>query len=217
KLLPGVSQDALRTYGATIEEARADLFGLYYAADDKMVELGLLPNKEAYKAEYYKYMMNGLMTQLTRIELGNNIEESHMRNRQLIAGWVYEKGSEDKVIEIRERDGKSFVVINDYEKMRELIGNLLAEVQRIKSEGDYETAKKLVEKYGVKVNEKIHKEVKERYAKLNLAPYKGFVNPIYTPVFEGEKLVDVIVSYNENFVEQMLRYGKEHSHLQVFN
>ena len=157
------------------------------------------------------------MTQLTRIELGNNIEESHMRNRQLIAGWVYEKGSEDKVIEIRERDGKSFVVINDYEKMRELIGNLLAEVQRIKSEGDYETAKKLVEKYGVKVNEKIHKEVKERYAKLNLAPYKGFVNPIYTPVFEGEKLVDVIVSYNENFVEQMLRYGKEHSHLQVFN
>jgi dipeptidyl-peptidase-3 len=217
KLLPGVSQDALRTYGATIEEARADLFGLYYAADDKMVELGLLPNKEAYKAEYYKYMMNGLMTQLTRIELGNNIEESHMRNRQLIAGWVYEKGSEDKVIEIRERDGKSFVVINDYEKMRELIGNLLAEVQRIKSEGDYETAKKLVEKYGVKVNEKIHKEVKERYAKLNLAPYKGFVNPIYTPVFEGEKLVDIIVSYNENFVEQMLRYGKEHSHLQVFN
>ena len=217
KLLPGVSQDALRAYGATIEEARADLFGLYYAADKKMVELGLLPNEDAYKAEYYKYMMNGLMTQLTRIELGNNIEESHMRNRQLIARWVFEKGENDKVVEIKERDGKSFVVINDYKKMRELIGNLLAEIQRIKSEGDFEAAKELVEKYAVKVDQNLHKEIKDRYARLNLAPYKGFVNPIYKPIYDGDKLVDVVVSYDENFVEQMLRYSKNHSHLPTLN
>ena len=178
KLLPGVSQDALRAYGATIEEARADLFGLYYAADEKMVELGLLPNEDAYKAEYYKYMMNGLMTQLTRIELGNNIEEYHMRKRQLIARWVFEKGEKDKIVEIKERDGKSFVVINDYKKMRDLIGNLLAEIQRIKSEGDFEAAKELVEKYAVKVDQNLHKEIKDRYARLNLASYKGFVNPV---------------------------------------
>ena len=217
KLLPGVSQDALRAYGATIEEARADLFGLYYAADEKMVELGLLPNEDAYKAEYYKYMMNGLMTQLTRIELGNNIEESHMRNRQLIARWVFEKGEKDKVVEIKERDGKSFVVINDYKKMRDLIGNLLAEIQRIKSEGDFEAAKELVEKYAVKVDQNLHKEIKDRYARLNLAPYKGFVNPVYKPIYDGDKLVDVEVSYDENFVEQMLRYSKNHSHLPALN
>lgn len=218
QLLPGVSQDALRAYGATIEEARADLFGLYYEADDKLVELGLLPNKEAFKAEYYSYMMNGLMTQLMRIELGNDIEEAHMRNRQLIARWILEKGAAEKVVELKKRDGKTFVVINDYQKMRGLVGQLLAEIQRIKSEGDFEGAKNLVETYAVKVDSTLHKEVKERYAKLNLAPYKGFVNPIYEPVMDKNgEIIDVKVKYDEGYTEQMLRYGKEHSHLPVIN
>ncbi|MBO4805253.1 MAG: dihydrofolate reductase [Paludibacteraceae bacterium] len=218
QLLPGVSQDALRAYGATIEEARADLFGLYYEADDKLVELGLLPNKEAYKAEYYSYMMNGLMTQLMRIEPGNDIEEAHMRNRQLIARWILEKGAPEKVVELKKRDGKTFVVINDYEKMRNLVGQLLAEIQRIKSEGDFEGAKNLVETYGVKVDEALHKEVKERYAKLKLAPYKGFVNPVYEPVVNAAgEITDIKVRYDEGYIEQMLRYGKENSHLPVLN
>lgn len=218
QLLPGVSQDALRAYGATIEEARADLFGLYYEADDKLVELGLLPNKEAFKAEYYSYMMNGLMTQLMRIELGNDIEEAHMRNRQLIARWILEKGAAEKVVELKKRDGKTFVVINDYQKMRGLVGQLLAEIQRIKSEGDFEGAKNLVETYAVKVDSTLHKEVKERYAKLNLAPYKGFVNPIYEPEMDKNgEIIDVKVKYDEGYTEQMLRYGKEHSHLPVIN
>lgn len=218
QLLPGVSQDALRAYGATIEEARADLFGLYYEADDKLVELGLLPNKEAFKAEYYSYMMNGLMTQLMRIELGNDIEEAHMRNRQLIARWILEKGAAENVVELKKRDGKTFVVINDYQKMRGLVGQLLAEIQRIKSEGDFEGAKNLVETYAVKVDSTLHKEVKERYAKLNLAPYKGFVNPIYEPEMDKNgEIIDVKVKYDEGYTEQMLRYGKEHSHLPVIN
>lgn len=218
QLLPGVSQDALRAYGATIEEARADLFGLYYAADKKMVELGLLPNMEAYKAEYYKYMMNGLLTQLTRIELGNNIEEAHMRNRQLIAKWVFEHGKEKNVVELKKRDGKTFVVINDYEAMRGLIGELLAEIQRIKSEGDFEGAKKLVETYAVKVDLDIHKEIRERYASLNIAPYKGFVNPIYEPVLDDKgNIIDVKVRYDENFEQQMLRYAKDYSSLPTLN
>ena len=214
KLLPGTDPDALKAYGATIEEARADLFGLYYVGDKKMPELGLLPNEEAYKAEYYKYMTNGLMTQLCRIEPGKQIEEAHMRNRQLIARWVFEKGADDKVVEFKQRDGKTFVVINDYVKMRDLLGKLLAEIQRIKSEGDYEAAKALVENYGVKVDPKLHAEVKERYAKLNIAPYKGFVNPVYEVITDNNgKITDIKVSYSEGYIEQMLRYSKEHSWL----
>jgi dipeptidyl-peptidase-3 len=218
QLLPGVNPDALKAYGATIEEARADLFALYYIADKKLVELALLPDEEAYKAEYYRFMMNGLMTQLTRIELGNNIEESHMRNRQLIARWVLEKGAEERVVEFARRDGKTFVVINDYGKMRELVGALLAEIQRIKSEGDFNAAKELVETYGVKVDPELHKEVKERYEALGLAPYKGFVNPVYKPVLNKDgQIIDVKIEYGENFTEQMLRYTKEYANLQVVN
>lgn len=214
QMLPGINQEMLKVYGATIEEARADLFGLYYAADPKIVELDLLPNAEAYKAEYYKYMMNGLMTQLTRIEEGNNIEESHMRNRALIAHWVYEKGANDKVVELKQRDGKTFVVVNNYEALRELFGKLLAEVQRIKSEGDFESAKKLVENYGVKVDPTLHKEIRERYAKLKLAPYKGFVNPVYKPILNEEgEIIDIKVEYKESFLMQMLRYSKEYGNL----
>lgn len=211
QLLPGVDQDALKAYGATIEEARADLFGLYYEADPKLVELGLLPNKDAYKAEYYSYMNNGLMTQLMRIEDGKDIEEAHMRNRQLIARWVYEHGKKDNVVEFVIKDGKTYVRINDYEKMRSLVGQLLAEIQRVKSEGDYEGAKHLVEDYGVKVDQKLHKEVKDRYAKLNIAPYKGFVNPVYTPVTDKNgEIIDVKIDYTEGYAEQMLRYSKDY-------
>ena len=184
KLLPGVDPDALKAYGSTIEEARADLFGLYYVADPKLVELGLTPNEDAYKAEYYTYLMNGLMTQLVRIEPGNNVEEAHMRNRQLIARWVFEKGAADKVVELVKKDGKTYVVVNDYEKLRELFGKLLSEIQRIKSTGDYQSAHDLVENYAVKVDPALHAEVLERYKKLNLAPYKGFVNPKYEAVVD---------------------------------
>lgn len=218
KLLPGVDPDALKAYGSTVEETRADLFALYYLPDPKMVELGLLPDAEAYKAELYKYMMNGLMTQLTRIEPGRNVEESHMRNRQLIARWVYEKGAADKVIEFKKRDGKTYVVINDYDKLRTLLGQLLSEVQRIKSEGDYAGAKKLVEEYAVKVDPVLHAEVLERYQRLNIAPYKGFVNPVYTPVMDAEgRITDVKVSYTEGYAEQMLRYSKDFSTLPTYN
>jgi len=209
QLLPGVSQDALKAYGATIEEARADLFGLYYVADKKILELGLLPSDEAYKAEYYQFMMNGLMTQLTRIKPGDNIEESHMRNRQLIARWVFEKGAADKVVELVKRDGKTFVKINNYEALRILFGNLLSEIQRIKSEGDYEGAKALIENYAVKVDPVLHAEILERYKKLNLAPYKGFVNPTYTPVYDNKQnITDVKITYTEGFIEQQIRYNK---------
>lgn len=208
KLLPGVSPDALKAYGSPIEEARADLFGLYYMADPKMVELGLLPDKDAYKAQYYSYLMNGLMTQLTRIQPGKNIEQAHMRNRQLIASWVYEKGKSEKVVELSKKEGKTYVVVNNYEKLRGLFGDLLREIQRIKSTGDLETAKQLVETYAVKVNQDIHKEVLDRYAKLNIAPYRGFVNPVYTLVKDNSGVVtDVTVSYDENYVEQHLRYS----------
>jgi len=218
KLLAGVDPDALKAYGSTIEEARADLFGLYYMGDDKMVKLGLLPDKEAYKAEYYQFVMNGLMTQLTRIQPGKNIEESHMRNRQLIAAWVYEKGKTDNVIELKERDGETFVVVNDYEKVRMLFGQLLAEIQRIRSTGDFEGAKKIVEAYAVKVNPILHTEVLARYKKLNLAPYRGFVNPVYELVKNASgKVTDVKVTYNENYVEQHLRYSKEYSSLPTIN
>lgn len=218
KLLPGVDSDALKAYGSTIEEARADLFGLYYVADPKLVELGLTPNEDAYKAEYYTYLMNGLMTQLVRIEPGNNVEEAHMRNRQLIARWVFEKGAADKVVELVKKDGKTYVVVNDYEKLRELFGELLSEIQRIKSTGDYQGAHDLVENYAVKVDPALHAEVLERYKKLNLAPYKGFVNPKYEAVVDAAgKITDVKVTYDEGYAEQMLRYSKDYSNLPSIN
>lgn len=218
QLLPGVDPDALKAYGSTIEEARADLFGLYYLPDAKMRELGLTPDSEAYKAEYYTYMMNGLMTQLVRIEPGNNVEEAHMRNRQLIARWAYEQGAADKVVELVRKAGKTYVKINDYEALRRLFGRLLGEIQRIKSEGDFEAARRLVETYAVKVDRALHAEVLERYAKLHLAPYKGFVNPVYTPEWDADgRLTDVKVSYSEGYAEQMLRYSRDYSTLPCLN
>lgn len=214
KLLPGVDPDALKAYGATIEEARADLFGLYYISDAKMVELGLIPDSEAYKAEYYSYIMNGLITQLVRIEPGCCIEESHMRNRQLIAAWVLEHGADDGVVQLVTQDSKTFVKINDYEKLRSLFGTLLAEIQRIKSEGDYEAARELVEKYAVKVNPALHSEILERYKALNLAPYKGFINPVYTVLTDNDNnIIDVKIDYSEGYEEQMLRYSRDYSNL----
>ncbi len=213
RLLPGVSSSALKAHASTIEETRADLFALYYLADPKLIEIGLLDNPEAYKAEYYKYILNGLMTQLMRIEPGKDVEEAHMRNRKLIAEWVYEKGKADNVIELVKRDGRTFVKINDYEALRGLFGQLLAEIQRITSEGDYAAARDLVETYAVKVDPELHKEVLERYAKLNIAPYKGFVNPVYTLVEKDGKPVDVTVSYDEDYVPQMLRYSRDYNAL----
>lgn len=218
KLLPGVDPDALKAYGATIEEARADLFGLYYLADKKLVELGLTPNEEAYKAQYYGYMMNGLLTQLVRIELGKEIEESHMRNRSLIAHWALEHGQEMKVVELLHKENKTYVKINCYEKLRELFGILLREIQRIKSEGDYEAARNLVEQYGVKINSEIHQEILTRYKALHLSPYKGFINPVYTPIYNKEKeIIDVKVTYGESYAEQMLRYSRDYATLPFIN
>ncbi len=216
KLMPGVTKDALKEHASTIEEARADLFGLYYLADPKLVELGLLPNMEAYKAGYYQQMMNGLMTQLVRIEPGKDIEEAHMRNRQLIANWCYAHA--DGEMEIIERDGKHYLQINDYEGVRRLYGELLAEIQRITSEGDYPAAKEMVETYAVKVNQDLHKEILERYKKLNLAPYKGFVNPVYqvTRNAEGE-ITDVKLDFTEGYIEQHLRYSRDYSALPSVN
>ena len=218
KLLPGVDPDALKAYGSTIEEARADLFGLYYVADPKLVELGLTPDSEAYKAEYYSYLMNGLMTQLVRIELGNNIEEAHMRNRQLIARWAYEHGKAENVVEFVKKDNKTYVKINDYEKLRALFAQLLAEIQRIKSTGDLEAARNMVETYAVKVDPALHAEVLQRYEKLNLAPYKGFVNPVYEAVMdEAGNITDVKVTYTEGYAEQMLRYSRDYAALPFIN
>lgn len=218
KLLPGTDPDALKAYSSTIEEARADLFGLYYLADPKMVELGLVPDQEAYKAEYYKYMMNGLMTQLVRIAKGKDVEEAHMRNRQLIARWTYEHGQRDKVVEIVRREGKSYVVINDYRRLRELFAQLLAEIQRIKSEGDFQAAKQLVENYGVKIDPRLHEEILERYKKLNLAPYKGFVNPVMRLEKNAQgEVTDVTLDYTEGYAAQMLRYSRDYSYLNSYN
>ena len=218
KMLPGADADSLKAYGSTIEEARADLFGLYYVADAKLLELGLLPDADAYKAQYYTYMMNGLMTQLVRIEPGKDIEEAHMRNRQLIARWAYEQGKADKVVELVKKDGKTYVKINDYGKLRALFGQLLAEVQRVKSTGDYAAARQLVETYAVKVDPALHAEVLERYKRLNLAPYKGFVNPRYEAVKDaGGNITDVKVSYDEGYAEQMLRYSRDYSNLPSVN
>jgi dipeptidyl-peptidase-3 len=213
KLLPGVDPDALKAHGSTLEEARADLFALYYLADPKLLEIGLLDNPDAYKAEYYKYILNGLMTQLMRIEPGKDIEEAHMRNRKLISEWAYEHGRADNVIEIVKIDGKTFIRINDYQKLRDLFGQLLAEVQRIKSEGDYEAGRQLVEQYAVKVDQAIHQEVLDRYSHLNIAPYKGFVNPVYTPVLKDGEIIDVKIDYTENYIDQMLRYSENYSAL----
>ena len=211
RLLPGVDPDALKAYGNTIEEARADLFGLYYMADPKLVELGLTPDAEAYKSQYYTYMMNGLMTQLIRITPGNQIEEAHMRNRALIAHWCQENG---RAIRMVRRDGKTFVEITDYEELRRLIARLLAEVQRIKSEGDYEAARQLVERYAVKVDAELHQEVLERYKKLNLAPYKGFINPMMLPVYDNNgQIIDIQLYYGESYAHQMLRYSSEYGTL----
>lgn len=217
KLLPGVDPDTLKAYGSTIEEARADLFALYYLADAKLVELGLLPDAEAYKASYISQIQNGLLTQLVRIKPGDQIEESHMRNRALIARWAFENGKakaqEGKdVIELQQRNGKTYVKINDYAALRNLFGELLAEIQRIKSSGDFVAARDLVENYGVKVDAQLHQEILARYEKLNIAPYKGFINPVYTPVInEVGDITDVTLSYDEGYAEQMLRYSKDYS------
>lgn len=220
RLLPGVDPDALKAHGSTLEETRADLFALYYLADPKLIELGLLDNPDAYKAEYYKYMLNGLMTQLMRIEPGKDVEEAHMRNRKLIAEWAFEHGKKDNVVEYVVKDGKTFVKINDYAKLRDLFGQLLNEIQRIKSEGDYAAGEALVEKYAVKVDQRLHKEVLDRYATLDIAPYKGFVNPVYVavdgngnPTSDEDKITDVIVTYEEGYIPQMLRYSKDYSPL----
>lgn len=216
KLLPGVDSDALKAYGSTIEEARADLFGLYYLPDEKLVELGLTPDKEAYKAEYYAYMMNGLLTQMVRIEPGCDLEEAHMRNRQLIARWALENGKSKNVVELVKKEGKTYVKINDYLQLRGLFAALLSEIQRIKSEGDYEAARALVEKYAVKLDATLHEEILNRYRSLHLAPYKGFVNPVYCPQYDAEgRIMDVKLDYTEGYTEQMLRYGRDYSNLTI--
>lgn len=214
QLAPGTKGDELKNYGSTLEEARADLFALYFMDDPKMVELGVIPTLDVAKAEYNNYMMNGLMTQLTRIEPGKNIEEAHMRNRALVAGWVYEHGKADRVVEFVQENGKTYVVVNDYEKLRGLFGELLKEIQRIKSEGDFEAGMKLVEDYGVKVDPTLHAEVLKRYAALDIAPYSGFVNPRYVPVLdENGKIKDVKIEYPMDYVEQMLTYSSDYSFL----
>lgn len=217
QLLPGVASDALKNYQSTLEEARADLFALYYMMDQKLVDLGILPSLDAAKAEYLSQMLNGLMTQLVRIEPGKTIEEAHMRNRQLIAKWCLEKGKADNVLEMYKHNGKTYLKVNDYQKLRTLFGNLLAEIQRIKSEGDYKAGRDLVENYGVQVDEAIHTEALERYKKLNLAPYSGFINPKLSLVEEGGKITDVKVEYPDNFAKQMLEYSNEFSTLPVLN
>ncbi|WP_370649006.1 dihydrofolate reductase [uncultured Rikenella sp.] len=214
QLAEGVRGDELKNYGSTLEEARADLFALYYMNDPKLVELGVIPTLDVAKAEYNNYMMNGLMTQLTRIEPGKNIEEAHMRNRALIAGWVYERGKADRVVEFVTEAGKTYVVVNDYDKLRELFGELLREIQRIKSEGDFKAGMELVEQYGVKVDPTLHGEVLKRYAALNIAPYSGFVNPRYVPVLdEAGAMTDVRIEYPTDYVDQMLTYSSEYSFL----
>jgi dipeptidyl-peptidase-3 len=217
QLAPGTKGDELKNYGSVLEETRADLFALYYIIDPKMVELGIMPSIEVGVAEYNSYIRNGMMTQLTRIEFGKDIEQAHMRNRQLIARWCYEKGKNENVIERKTRDGKTFFVINDHNKLRELFGTLLSEIQRIKSTGDFEAGKNLVEAYAVKIDPELHREVLDRYAKLKLAPYAGFLNPKLVPVFEGDSIVDVKVEYPSNYTEQMNEYSTKYSFLPTLN
>jgi dipeptidyl-peptidase-3 len=213
----GTPKQSLRNYASTIEEARADLVALYYIPDQKLIDIGVIPNKEAFKAEYDKYIRNGLVLQLQRIKPGDNIEESHMRNRQLISKWAYEQGKQDNVIEKITRDRKTFFVINDYEKLRNIFGQLLREMQKITSEGDFNAAKNIVEQYGVKVDTDLHKEVLERYSKLNIAPYKGFINPVLTPIKKNGKIIDVKIDYPEDFTQQMMYYSKKYSYLPLVN
>ncbi|MBQ4299857.1 MAG: dihydrofolate reductase, partial [Bacteroidales bacterium] len=214
QLLPGVSTTAMGEYASALEEARADLFGLYYTADPKMVELGIMPDAEAYKAEYDSYIRNGLMVQFTRVELGRPNTEAHMQNRKLIAEWCFEKGAEDKVISRKKRDGKTYFVINDYVKLRALFAELLAEIQRIKSEGDYEAGKNLIETYAVNIDPELHKEVKARYEALNLKPYGGFVNPDIQPVVsEDGQVSDYVPVYTDDYLGQMMLYGKKYGTL----
>ena len=217
QLAPGVKGGELKSYGSTLEETRADLFGLYYLGDPKMVELGLVPSFDVAKAGYAKYILNGMMTQLARVELGKNVEESHMRNRKLISEWCYERGKADNVIEMVKENGKTYVVVNDFEKLRGLFGEMLREVQRIKSEGDYEAGRELVERYAVVVDPELHKEVRDRYYALNIEPYGGFVNPEFELVEKDGKVVDVKISYPANYVEQMLGYSKNYSFLPNVN
>lgn len=220
QLAPGVKTDALKNYGSTLEEARADLFALYYLGDPKLAELGLVPSFDVAKAQYLRYILNGIMTQLARIQPGKDVEEAHMRNRMLIAMWCYEKGQQgggEAVIKKVERDGKTYIEITDYEKLRGLFGDMLHEIQRIKSEGDYAAGKALVENYGVKVDQKLHDEVLARYGKLHIEPFSGFVNPVYKPVMENGEIVDVTVEYTEDYPDQMMRYSKNYSFLPSVN
>jgi len=217
QLAEGVKGDELKNYGSPLEETRADLFALYFIMDEKMVELGIMPSLDVAKAEYNNYIRNGLMTQLTRIEFGKTIEQAHMRNRQLIASWCYENGKAENVIEKKTRDGKTYFVINDYAKLRNLFGTLLKEIQRIKSTGDYEAGKKMVETYAVQINPELHREVLDRFNKLKLAPYGGFMNPQLVPVMEGDKIVDIKVEYPENYVQQMLDYSNNYGFLPLIN
>ena len=217
QLAPGTKGGELKNYGSTLEETRADLFGLYYLGDEKLVELGLIPSLDVAKAQYASYIVNGMMTQYSRIELGKDVEEAHMRNRKLIAEWCYEKGKADNVIEWVEQDGKRYLVVNDFDKLRELFGQMLYEVQRIKSEGDFEAGKALVENYAVKIDLDLHKEVLERYNALNIEPFGGFINPELVPVMEGDKIVDVKVEYVDSYTDQMLNYSKNYSFLPTRN
>jgi dipeptidyl-peptidase-3 len=216
---PGVQtpDKTLKNYASTLEEGRADLVGLYYGLDQKLIDLGVSPSKEVGIAEYDNYMMNGLMTQLTRLKPGEQLEEAHMRNRQMVAKWAYEKGQKDNVVEFVKNNGKTYVRINDYNKLRDLFGQLLREIQRIKSEGDYNAGKNLVEQYGVKVDRVLHNEVLARYAKLNVRPYRGFIQPRLVPVMDGNKITDVKVEYPDSFFQQMMEYAKKYSFLPVKN
>lgn len=213
----GPTEQTLKNYSGVLEEARADLVALYYVMDQKLIDIGVMPNLETGKAEYDIYVLNGLMTQLQRIEPGKNLEESHMRNRQLNASWAYQKGMKEKVIEKVNRDGKTFFVINDYLKLRDLFGKLLREIQRIKSEGDFNAGKALVETYGVKVDQALLSEVRERFEKLNIAPYMGFIQPKLVPVMRGDSITDVTIEYPKTLIDEMLDYGKEYSFLPVRN
>ena len=217
QLAPGTKGDELKQYGATLEEARADLFALYYLADEKLIDLGIVPSEQTYKAEYSKYIMNGIMTQLTRVQLGKDVEQAHMRNRKLVAEWCYENGAKDSIIVKVVENNKTYFVVNDFEKLRVLFGDLLKEIQRIKSEGDFNAGKELVERYAISVDRDLHKEVLDRYNALNLEPYNGFVNPVYTPVVENGEIVDVEIDYSQNYVDQMLEYSNKYSVLPTKN
>lgn len=213
QILPGTSPDAMKNYHSTLEEARADLFALYYIMDPKLIELGLIPSLDVGKSEYDSFIRNGYLTQLVRIQPGKNIEESHMRDRKLIATWCFERGKDEKIIELLEKDGKTYIRINDYEGLRKLFGELLSKIQRIKSTGDYEAGKELVETYGVKVDPRLHNQMLERYKKLNISPYGGFINPVLTPVYVHNTISDVVVTYPEDFTEQMMTYSTKFSYL----